>query len=144
MRRIELCISPVMYDLREIRDGHCTVVVDILRASTSICAASMAGAECVVPLASLDELPFYRDLGYILASERDGKKVEGAVCGNSPTEYLTMDLKGKRLAYSTTNGTVAILKASSSRRLFVGAFANISALVDAVVACPQDIVVLCA
>ena len=53
----------------------------------------------MVPLESLDKLESYRKKGYTLAAERGGKKVGDAECGNSPTEYLIMDLCGKRLAY---------------------------------------------
>ena len=89
----------------------CTVVaVDILRATTAICAAFQAGAEEIVPLDTLEALEGYRGKGYLLAAERGGKKIGDAHYGNSPTEYLRHDLHGQRLAYSTTNGTRCILR----------------------------------
>ncbi len=144
MRTIELILSPELYSIRELQNNHASVAVDILRATSAICAAFSAGASEIVPLNSLEALEPFRKLGYVIAAERNGKKVDGALCGNSPTEYLTMNLVGKRLAYSTTNGTVSILKASESERLYVGAFANLSTLAQRLLADTiPDIVILC-
>lgn len=141
--QLELVLSPALYDYRVIRQGHLTVAVDVLRATTSICAAFQAGASEVVPLADLESLPSYFERGYTLAAERDGKKVGNTQCGNSPTEYLQMDLRGKRLAYSTTNGTVSILLAKDSQKLAVGSFSNLSALSEWIVRQQLPIVILC-
>lgn len=142
-QRIEISLTPALYEYRSIRQHHTTVAVDILRATTAVCAAFQAGVEEVVPLDSLDALSEYHKLGYLRAAERGGKKVDGAECGNSPTEYLTMDLRGKRMAYSTTNGTVCILRGSDADRTWVGAFANITPLTHRLLDEPQDLVILC-
>jgi len=129
---IEVILSPLLYHQRQLQDNDAVVAVDVLRATTSICAAFMAGAREVVPLDSLESLADYARKGYRVAAERGGMKVtvEGvaATCGNSPTEYLTMDLAGERLAYSTTNGTVSILMAKDCHRVYAGSFVNLSAL----------------
>lgn len=143
MNTVETILSPALFPSRTSPVGHTSVTVDILRATTSLCAAFQAGAAEVIPLSSLDELSSYRALGYTLAAERGGSKVADAECGNSPTEYLSMNLNGRRLAYSTTNGTVAILAAAQAGRTLVGAFANISALADRLVSEANDVVVLC-
>ena len=127
---IELILSPALYAGRQTQLPHAAVAVDVLRATSSICAAFQAGVESIVPLDTLEAVPSYRDNGYLVAAERFGKKLLDATCGNSPTEYLAMDLSGKRLAYSSTNGTVSILTAADADPLYVGAFANISALAD--------------
>lgn len=141
--QIELVLSPAMYDLRSIRTHHTVVAVDVLRATTAVCAAFMAGADEVVPLDSLEPLAHFHSLGYLRAAERGGAKVDGAECGNSPTEYLTMDLHGQRLAYSTTNGTVCMLRAADADRTLAGGFCNITALTQRLVQQPQDLVILC-
>ncbi len=141
--RIEISLTPALYEYRSIREHHTTVAVDILRATTAVCAAFQAGVDEIVPLDSLDALDKYRKLGYLRAAERGGKKVDGAECGNSPTEYLTMNLRGKRMAYSTTNGTVCILRGSDADRTLVGAFANITTLTQRLLDDPQDLVILC-
>lgn len=140
---IELCLSPALYPFRTLQQGHNAVAVDVLRATTAVCAAFMAGAEEVVPLLSLDELESYRQQGYLRAAERGGKKIDNAECGNSPTEYLTMDLHGQRLAYSTTNGTVCILKAADADHTWVGSFANIGALTQKLLSAPHPLVIVC-
>ncbi len=141
--QIELSLTPALYPYRTLKEGHTTVAVDILRASTSICAAFAAGAEEIVPLESLEVLDDYHARGYLRAAERGGRKIGDAEFGNSPTEYLANDLHGQRLAYSTTNGTVAILAAAQAGRTLVGAFANISALADRLLSEANDVVVLC-
>lgn len=144
MKKVELVLSPLLYSSREILHGHTTVVVDVLRATTSICTAFQSGASEVVPLDSLDQLPHYRDLGYTLAAERNAQKVVGAQCGNSPTEYMSMNLKGCRLAYSTTNGTVGIIRASAdSEQVLAGCFSNLSVLADYLSRDERDLVILC-
>ena len=143
MPTIETILSPELFPLRVTQAGHTTVAIDILRATSSICTAFAAGAYEVVPLESLEELEIYREKGYTLAAERGGRKVGDAECGNSPTEYLTMDLRGRRLAYSTTNGTVAILKAAAAGRTYVGAFSNISALAERLHSDARNVVLLC-
>ena len=143
--KVEVVLSPLLYEGRMLKVNHITVAVDVLRATSAICAAFSVGASEIVPLDSLEKLSDYRDLGYTLAAERNGEKVQGATCGNSPVEYLTMSLEGFRIAYSTTNGTVSILRAVDSAKLFVGAFANLSALAERISKEKDgnDLVVLC-
>lgn len=141
--RIELSLTPALYDWRSIKKQHTTVAVDVLRATTAICAAFTAGAEEIVPLDTLEPLKSYHAQGYLQAAERGGLKVGDAEFGNSPTEYLRHNLHGKRLAYSTTNGTVAILRGSDAQRTLVGCFANIDALTRTLLNQPQDLVILC-
>lgn len=140
---IEVSLSPTLYPFHTLTSAHNAVAVDILRATTAVCAAFCAGCESIVPLTTLEELQPYREQGYLLAAERGGKKLFNAECGNSPTEYLTMDLHGKRIAYSTTNGTRCMLTATDAIHTFVGAFSNISALSDKLTANPQDLVIIC-
>lgn len=139
----ELVLSPALFPYRELKECR-TVVVDVLRATSSICAALQAGAEEIVPLDSLEPLPTFREKGYTLAAERNGKKVGGAECGNSPTEYMKMDLHGKRLAYSTTNGTVGLIRAAEeSVETLAGCFGNISILSRYMQETGGDWVIMC-
>ena len=149
---LEVSLTPALYPFRTIKKNHVTVAIDVLRATTAVCAAFQAGCSEVVPLDSLDDLVDYHHRGYSLAAERGGSKVDIALpdggtvvaeYGNSPTEYLRHDLHGHRLAYSTTNGTVSILRGSDAQRTLVGAFANIDALTQQLLDEPQDLVILC-
>ena len=141
--KIEVSLTPALYPYRTLKENHVTVAIDVLRATTAVCAAFQAGCSMVVPLDSLEQLPRYRELDYLLAAERNGSKVGDAEYGNSPTEYLKHDLSGKRLAYSTTNGTVTIVRAADAELTLVGAFANLSALCQRLMAEGTDTVLLC-
>ena len=148
--QLEVSLSPALYPFRTLQENPVTVAIDVLRATTAVCAAFQAGCDEVVPLDSLDELPGYHAQGYALAAERGGRKVDipmpdgGTIIaeyGNSPTEYLRHNLSGLRLAYSTTNGTRTIVCAGEGT--LCGSFANLSALADRLVAENKDTVLLC-
>ena len=141
--KIEVSLSPALYPYRTITDSHVTVAIDVLRATTAVCAAFQAGCEAVVPLDTLEGIADYRKRGYLLAAERGGKKVGDAEYGNSPTEYLKHDMRGIKLAYSTTNGTVSILRSSDAALSLVGSFANITALCERLMGEGRDVVLLC-
>lgn len=140
---IEVSLSPALYSFRTLAAPHTTVAIDVLRATTAVCAAFQAGCREVVPLDSLEALEAYRPLGYKIAAERGGEKLPGSDYGNSPTEYISHDMSGVRLAYSTTNGTVSILRGADAALTLVGAFANLDALCDRLCRDGQDVVLLC-
>lgn len=141
--QIEVSLTPALYPYRTIKENHITVAIDVLRATTAVCAAFHAGCSEVVPLDTLEGLEPYRGKGYAIAAERGGKKLPGSDYGNSPTEYFSMDLHGIKLAYSTTNGTVSILRGADADLTLVGAFANIDALCKRLSEEGRDVVILC-
>ena len=143
MNHIELLASPLLYPHRQLTGPHVAVAVDVLRATTTICAAFQAGAEEVMPLLRLEDLAHYRQQGYQTAAERNGKRVDGAQWGNSPTDYLQHDLHGVRLAFSSTNGTVAIHAATEATQVLIGAFCNLSTLSHHLRQQNNDVVVIC-
>ena len=141
--KIEVSLSPALYPFRTITTNHVTVAIDVLRATSAVCAAFQAGCDTVVPLDILEGIGRYRTHGYLIAAERGGKKVDGAEYGNSPTEYLKHDMHGVKLAYSTTNGTISILRGADADLTLVGAFANLTALCDCLKRENRDTVLLC-
>lgn len=141
--KIEVSLSPALYPFRTITTNHVTVAIDVLRATSAACAAFQAGCDTVVPLDTLEGIGRYRTHGYLIAAERGGKKVDGAEYGNSPTEYLKHDMHGVKLAYSTTNGTISILRGADADLTLVGAFANLTALCDCLKRENRDTVLLC-
>lgn len=141
--KIEVSLTPALYPYRTLRDNHVTVAIDVLRATTAVCAAFQAGCSEVVPLDSLEALEPYRAEGYSVAAERGGRKLPGSDYGNSPTEYMSKDMHGVWLAYSTTNGTVSILKGADAALTLVGAFANVDALCQRLKKEDRDVVLLC-
>ena len=141
--KIEVCFSPALYHLYHNPNAN-VVVIDIMRATTAICAAFAAGAKKIIPVGTVEEAKKMKEAGYVLAAERDGKVLEFADFGNSPFNFTPENVKGKTIAYSTTNGTQAINMAKDANMLIIGAFTNLSAVTDFLSDQKNDIVFLCA
>ncbi len=144
MKTIEVCFTPKLYGEIITKENFIVVMVDILRASTSVCAAFENGVEAIIPVASLDEAKAYKAKGFLVASEREGLVLDFADFGNSAFNFMTADVKGKTIAYSTTNGTQAIELAKNAQGLVIGAFSNITALSQWLINQPSNVVILCA
>lgn len=142
MTSIVVCPSPILYPFYQ-QESDTVVVVDILRASTTICVALQNGAHSVIPVASLDEARSYKTKGFLVGAERNAKRCDFADFGNSPFDYSSDAVSGKDVVFTTTNGTQAIDIASGCRCLYVGAFVNIEALANKLVGAKR-IVVVCA
>ena len=128
--------------------GGVTVVIDILRASTTMIMALANGANAIEPVGEIEDAirrrvddPTGRA---ILAGERGGRKVDGFELGNSPAEFDRPRMADRRLIFTTSNGTRALLHAAASARLVVGAFANLNALISLLKADGRPVHLLCA
>ena len=143
MNTIEVCLSPLLFSSRTTNSEHLVVIVDVLRATSAFCAAFDSGVRSIIPLAELEELFEYKMKGYPTAAEREGEKVNFADFGNSPVAFLQSDLRGKDLAYSTTNGTQAVEPAKSSEDIVTAAFVNLDAVCEWVTRQDKDVVILC-
>jgi 2-phosphosulfolactate phosphatase len=123
------------------------VVIDVLRATTTVVEALANGARGIYPTASTEEaVKLAHSLGRddtLLCGERKGEKVVGFDLGNSPREFTRQAVGGKRLVMSTTNGTRAFVVGQHGARLLAGAFTNLSAVARAV-AVETEVVVVCA
>lgn len=128
-RKIEVCFSPELFPFHANPNAH-VVVIDILRATSAICSAFANGAKAIIPVPSINEAKKLKDQGYIVAAERDGSKLDFADFGNSPFNFTPERVKGKVIAYSTTNGTEAISKASGGLSVSIASFLNLSAVVN--------------
>jgi 2-phosphosulfolactate phosphatase len=125
--------------------GSAVIVIDMLRASSTICYALAAGAKCVVPLLEIDEtLQLGKQLGrefVVLGGERGGKIIEGFDLGNSPSEYTPERVFSKMVLFTTTNGTRALAHARQAAHVLVGAALNRASIANAVCDSPRvDIV----
>jgi len=127
------------------------VVVDALRASTTVITALANGAKAVIPAATAEEAVrlasnLEKD-GVVLAGERKSLKIEGFALGNSPREMTAAAVGGKTIVLATTNGTPALVAAQGGDPVLVGAPANFRALAArarAVLEQRGELVVLCA
>ena len=143
MRKIEVCLSPELLHLFEVKN-KVVVIVDILRATSSMVAGFAYGVKSIVPVAKIDECKALQKKGLLAAAERDGVKVEGFELGNSPFNYMEDFVKGQTIAMTTTNGTLALSKSKAADAIIIGAFINLNAVVDFLERQSLDVVVVCA
>jgi 2-phosphosulfolactate phosphatase len=126
--------------------GSVVVVIDVLRATTTICQALAAGATEVVPFLEVEEAraaAAAAKVSVVLGGERAGGRIAGFDVGNSPSEYTPAAVGGRRLILTTTNGTRALDHARLARRVLVGAFVNLSAVVASILK-ERQVDILCA
>jgi 2-phosphosulfolactate phosphatase len=140
---LEVCLTPGLLPLYPV-DDKVVVVIDVLRATTTMCVALDQGADKVIPVDTIEECLSYRGReNYILAGERNGRKVEGFDFGNSPFEFMNGVVKGKTLVLTTTNGTRAIDMTKHAHQVVIGGFLNFSALTKWLVSEGRDTLLVC-
>lgn len=121
------------------------VVIDVLRATTTLVVALAHGAGPVLPAETVEEALRLRDRtpGALLCGEREGRKVEGFDLGNSPEEYRSEVVADRPLVFASTNGSRAMVRARAARCWLPGSFVNASAVVEALVG-EERVAILCA
>ena len=139
--RISVLFSPAA----AVVAGRCAVIIDVLRATTTLTVALMNGARGVSPVATPQEAIALRTSrpDTLACGERDGRIVPGFDLGNSPYEYTAERVGGKTLAFASTNGSLAMLAARGARRRVLAAFVNARAVVDRVRG-EREVTILCA
>ena len=138
--RVSVAFTP-----SEAAAAEVAVAVDVLRATSTICAALAAGFATVACTAEVDAARARGAAGAQLAGERGCVRIDGFDFGNSPAELEAVAGAGE-LALTTTNGTrLLVAAAERCERVYVGALVNLDALVGAVAARePDEVAVLCA
>jgi 2-phosphosulfolactate phosphatase len=145
-------VIDVALTLEEVRGiplaGVSAIVIDVVRASTTIVAALAGGARAVVPVATPDEARARAredGLGPVLVGgERGGAPPPGFDHGNSPAEYTPARVRGRTVIFTTTNGTRALLAVAGARRIAVGGFVNAEAAARWAESDPGDVLLVCA
>ncbi len=126
---LETVLSPALFPLHQSDiETKIVVVIDILRATSTICEALQQGAVEIVATATPDEALTYRSKGFLCAAERDGVTVPGFELGNAPQDYSRELVGGKSIALTTTNGTRCLRMSTNAHQVFAGSFLNISVL----------------
>lgn len=143
MKTIDVCLTPELLHLYPLEDKM-VVVVDILRATSCITTAIAHEVESIIPVATIEECLAWQQKGLLAAAERGGEKVNGFDLGNSPFSYMDYGLKGKSVAVTTTNGTLAIRKSQKAKKLIIGSFLNLSAIVHFLNEQSENILIVCA
>lgn len=129
--------------------SNCTViVVDVLRASSSIITAIMNGASRIVPATDPGEAAaFAMSLGAkdcVLAGERGGVRLPDFQLGNSPAEFTPEAVREKQVIMSTTNGTAAISSVKAAKTVLIGAMINRTAVARRALEIGDDVLIVCA
>ena len=142
---IETILTPALFHLhsKDIENKQ-VVVIDILRATTTMVVAYENGANTVVPVEHLDDALVYREQGYLIAGERNGVKVEGFDMGNSPQEFSKDIVEGRDIVLSTTNGTKAITACSAAKFRYISSFRNIDAMAKTIIENNLNVLLFCA
>lgn len=145
--KINVLFSPIHTDELYFT-GKTTIVIDVLRASSTIVTALQNGAKEVVPVATVEFAVKVSGGMFggqtLLGGERNTKKIEGFALGNSPLEYSADLVAGKSLILYTTNGSKAVVKAKFSENLFICSFLNLNAVARHLVKLNTDFEILCA
>lgn len=126
-------------------EGRVAVVIDVLRASTTIGQALENGARCVVPVASIDGAKATAQIreNALLCGERGGVRPDGYQLGNSPLEYTSEIVAGKDCVLTTTNGTRAMGMVEGAESVIVGSIRNIDAVCDWIRSSERSVVIVC-
>ena len=141
---LEVCLSPALLHLYDVKNSI-VVIIDVLRATSTICTALYNGAAKVIPVASVEEcVSIGRQLEGTTAGERDGRIAEGLAYGNSPFEYPRDFVEGKTLVLTTTNGTKLLHMAKDAIQIVTGSFPNLSAVCDYLISQGQNVILGCA
>lgn len=143
MKNLDVCLSPELIHLYDL-SGKIVVVVDILRATSCMTTGLACGVTSIRPVATLEECSDLKAEGYFTAAERGGQKVASFDIGNSPFSYMEDRFKGKKIAVTTTNGTLSITKSKSADEVLIGSFLNLSAVAKYLKTQDQDVIILCA
>lgn len=140
------CLSPALLHLYDV-SSSVVVIIDILRATSTIATALNNGARCIVPVETVAEcIRIGKQIDAITAGERDGQIAEGLQYGNSPFEYPQSFIKGKTLVLTTTNGTRLLHMAleKGAKEIITGSFANLKAVCNHLIKRNQPVILACA
>jgi len=139
--KVIVCPSPLFLKTLHVK-GSIVVVIDILRATTSMCVAFGYGASEIIPVKTIEECKAYKDKGYLIAGERDGKKIEGFDMGNSPFSFMGEHIRNAKIAMTTTNGTKSIHASKHAHQIIIGSFVNMSSVINYLKNQQRDVILL--
>ncbi len=139
-------LSPALLHLYDV-SSSIVVIIDVLRATSTIATALYNGAKSIIPVDSVSRcMEIGRQIDGVTAGERDGQIAEGLEYGNSPFEYPKEFIEGKTLVLTTTNGTRLLHMAldKGAKEIITGSFPNLSAVCDHLIEMKNNIILGCA
>ena len=143
--KIDVCFTPNGFEPAKYH-GYFAVIIDVLRATTSIATAFANGCQYITPVSSVEEAQAIKcqKPDVLLAGERGGLLIPGFDLGNSPYEYSKEQVADKTIVMTTTNGTVALNKVAAAPKVYTMSFANASAVICALKQAEKDVILVCA
>lgn len=139
-------LSPSLLHLYDVKNTI-VVVIDVLRATSTIATALRNGAKEIIPVDSVERcIQLGTQIACVTAGERDGQIAPGLQYGNSSFEYPESFIKGKTLVLTTTNGTklLHMALAKGATEIVTGSFLNLSAVCDHLIAMKKNVILGCA
>ncbi len=144
---IDVLWTPAELDVAPVQD-RTVVLVDVLRAASSIAAAIQNGARSVVPASSAeDALRIANSIGReetLLAGERGGLPIEGFDLGNSPAEFRREIVAGRTVVMATTNGTRVLAALAAARAVYIAGLVNLGTVAERLARLDEDVTIVCA
>lgn len=140
---LEICFTPAAFEAHADSEAV-VVIIDVLRATSSICTAFANGVREIIPVETVEEARAMKARGYLVAAERDGYVLDFADFGNSPFNFTPEKVKGRSVVYSTTNGTGIMKRASVCHDVVIGSWLNISVLCNWIAEQGRKVVIVCA
>ena len=141
-KHIEVCFTPGEYAYYK-DEFEIVVVIDVLRATSAICAAFQNGIKSIIPVPTVEEALAYKKKGWLAGAERKGQIVDGFDFGNSPFSYMKEEFRDKEVVLTTTNGTKSLDVAKDAETVVVGSFLNLDALSKWLATQNKNVLCLC-
>lgn len=140
-RNIDIIPAPPLYP--HYAQGGTVVLIDVFRFTSTLTTALANGALWAETFADSDKAIAKRDEGYIVAGEHLGAMLEGFHYNNSPVSMATEDIRGRKLAFVTTNGTYMRSLIDTYDNIYAGCFLNVSALAEKILQGDSDVQLVC-
>jgi 2-phosphosulfolactate phosphatase len=137
------CISTISETFAPDLAGKTVIVIDVLRATSTMCTALANGADSIIPVETVAQAKLAAKGEDVLAGERQCKKIPGFTFGNSPLEFTEEAITGKRIVMTTTNGTRGIQKAAKAASVIAGSLLNAGACARAALQLKRDVLLIC-
>ena len=142
--KIQTVISPSLFSQIESIEDKIVVVIDILRATSTITTIIDNDARALIAVKNESSALGYKSYNYLIGGERNGETIPGFDFGNSPFDYKKDLVRNKTVVLTTTNGTKCIEMSSNASEVIIGSFLNLTAVVNYVQGKGKDIVLFCA
>ena len=147
MTNIDVFSSAHSFKEEGVRDKT-VVIIDVLRASSTMVTALENGAKGIIAVGDMDDaskISHNLDAkSFLMSGEKDGVTIEGYDLGNSPLEHIEQVVQGKTIILNTTNGTKAIKRCSLAKQIVIGSFLNLNAVVDYLQTIDNEVLLVCA